>query len=83
MSLLDPQRQEDGEQVLAEDRQQGQGGLHKRIGLWPEVLWGDRCGGGESKLKTMNIFVSGSDISSGLALRDGCDCEPGITKGCN
>ena len=81
MSLLDPQRQEDGEQVLAENRRQGQGGLHKRIGLWPEVLWSDRWGVGEPKLKTMNIFVSGLDISSGLALQDGCECEPGIPKG--
>ena len=83
MSLLDTQRPKDGEQMLAEDRRQGQGGLHKRIGLWPEVLRGDRWGrgGGEPKLKTVNIFVSGSDISSGLALQDGCECEPGIPKG--
>ena len=68
MSLLDPQRQEDGEQVLAEDRQQGQGGLHERIGLWPEVLWGDRWvtdgGGGQVENDEYICFRFGHIIRS-------------------
>ena len=39
MFFLDPQRQEVSEQVLAEDRQQGQASLYQRLSLWPEVLW--------------------------------------------
>ena len=45
--FLDPQRNKDGEQVLAEDRRPGQRSIDERIGLWPEVLWGDRWGRGQ------------------------------------